>query len=200
MALAQVAQSTFYVPFDVAESRNDMTLVVRSELPTDQVAPLIRRTVWAVDADLPVEDITTASALVANSTRDERFRSVLLVAFALAATILCATGLFGVTTRIVTFRRRELGIRLALGARPRELVRRVALEESGALLVGLFAGGVGAALVGSTLASFLFGVSPRDPLSFGVAVAVLVVTCGVATWLAAWRGTLLDPVDAIRAE
>ena len=140
------------------------------------------------------------STLVARSTQDERFRSLLLTLFAVAATLLCAMGLFAVTTRIVTARRRELGIRLALGAQRGQLVRRVALEESGALGIGLLLGTLGAFAAGASLEGFLFGVTAQDPVSFVGAALVLTLTGAAATLLAARRGARLDPTEAIRME
>ena len=197
--LGIAAQPTFYVPFDVAESRHRMTVVIRSTLD-EGIGDLVRQTVWAVDRDVPVEDVTAASTLVARSTQDERFRSLLLTLFAVAATLLCAMGLFAVTTRIVTARRRELGIRLALGAQRGQLVRRVALEESGALGIGLLLGTLGAFAAGASLEGFLFGVTAQDPVSFVGAALVLTLTGAAATLLAARRGARLDPTEAIRME
>jgi hypothetical protein len=198
--LATAPKPTFYVPFEVAESRHDMTLVVASALPTHEIAGLLRATVAAVDSDVPVEDIATAESLIARSTRAERFRSVLLAAFALTATVLSAVGLFGVTTRLVTARRRELGIRVALGAHRARLVRGLVVAEGRFLAVGILLGLAGAVLAGRALTAFLFGVAPSDPLSIGGGAGVLLITGLAACWRAARRGTAADPVEAIRAE
>lgn len=198
--LAATAQPTFYVPYEVAELRHAMTLVVRSGLPRGPLVERVREAVWEVVPDAPVEEVLTAPALLARSTREERFRSVLLVAFALAATVLSAVGLFGVTGRLVGARRRELGIRLALGAERWELVRGVVLREGGVLVLGVAAGVAAAVVAGRLLSGFLFGVAPGDPLSIGGAALLLTLTGLTACWGAARRGTAVDPVEAIRVE
>jgi putative ABC transport system permease protein len=197
--LSMPAQPTFYVPFDVAESRHRMTVVVRSGLG-DDTGGVLRRGVWAIDEDVPVEGVASATMMVARSTQDERFRSLIIAIFAAAATLLCATGLFAVTSRIVTARRRELGIRLALGARKGQLVRRVALEEAGALVAGLMLRVIGTYLAGGLLESFMFGVTTRDPAAIGTAVLILGATGTAATLLTVRRGARLDPAETMRVE
>jgi ABC-type antimicrobial peptide transport system permease subunit len=176
-----------------------MTVVVRSGLG-DDTGGVLRRGVWAIDEDVPVEGVASATMMVARSTQDERFRSLIIAIFAASATLLCATGLFAVTSRIVTARRRELGIRLALGARKGQLVRRVALEEAGALVAGLMLGVIGTYLAGGLLESFMFGVTTRDPAAIGTAVLILGATGTAATLLTVRRGARLDPAETMRVE
>jgi hypothetical protein len=198
--LSADALPTFYVPLDVAEVRNEMDLVLRSELPPPQVADAIRAAVWSIDPSLPVEDVTTASALVSRSATDERFRTVLLGAFAVLATLLSSVGLFAVVARTVSARTPELGVRVALGARRRTLVAHVVRRELPALVLGIATGAVGSLAAGQLLSAFLFDVSPRDPVSLGGAMAGLVAVGLVAILAAARRALAVDPVEAIRAE
>jgi predicted permease len=191
---------TFYVPLDVAEERREMYLLVRSELATPLLAEAVRAAVWEIDPSLPVEGMATASTLIARSATDERFRTLLISAFALLATGLCAIGLFGVVARAVSARTSELGVRVALGARASTLMAGIVSREVPALAVGVGAGIVGALALGRVLSAFLFEISPRDPFSLGASVAVLVAVGLVAILAAARRALAVDPVDAIRTE
>lgn len=199
-ALTGEAQATFYVPLDVAEVRNAMTLVVRSALPTEETTARIREAVSTLDADVPLEQVATLPSLLAQSTRPQRFRSMLMTAFALAATILASLGLFGSTARLAAARRTELGIRLALGARRSGLLGLVVLRETPVLLVGLCLGLAGASVAAFQVRSFLFEVSPDDPATWGAAtLGLLAVGLASTTW-AARRVLELDPVETMRAE
>jgi predicted permease len=194
------AEPTFYVPVDVAESPDAFTLVMRSTRPLDRTASLVRETVWDLDDDLPVGDVSTLSALLDRSTREERFRATLLTAFALAATTLASLGLFGSTSRMARARRRELGVRLALGARPGRLLFEVVRSEAGMLAGGL-ALGMGLTYVASRqVNAYLFGVSPLDPATW-LASGVGLFTVALASTIWAARGAVrVDPVEAIRAD
>lgn len=191
---------TFYVPLDVAEERNEMTLVVRSTLPAGQVAAQIRDAVWAADDRLPVADVTTASRLVARSTTDDRFRTLLMTAFALLATALCAVGLFGVVTRAVAARVSELGVRIALGAHSGRLLAHVVSREVPPLAAGLAVGALAALAAGGALSGVLFEVSPRDSVALLGAVGLLAIVGLSAILVAARRALSVDPVKAIRSE
>ena len=198
--LAQEPRSTLYVPFDVAENRHALTLVMRTSRTLGDAAELLRQAVWEIDDDVPVENIATAAALVARSTQAERFRSLLLAVFAVVATLLSSVGLFGVTSRVVTGMRRELGIRLALGARRASLVHRVVADQGSTIAAGVAGGIIGSFAASGIVSRFLFGVPPWDPVSFAGAVAVLSISLLAATLLAARKAVLLDPVEAIRTE
>lgn len=198
--LSAPPQPTFYVPFEVAEERRSMNVVIRADMPFDAVATTLRGRVWAIDGDLPVEDLTAVIALVAAASGEERFRSILIALFALSATVLCATGLFGLTSRFVTGRRREIGVQLALGASRGEITRRMALAGGRPVVVGLVLGVPASAAVAIGASSLLFGVEPLDPSSFMGAIALLGTSSAVAAFVAGWKGTRLDPAEAIRSE
>lgn len=191
---------TFYVPLDVADVRNDMTLVVRSERPTDQVADELRNAVWSLDDRVPVVDIATLRGLVTRSTTPERFRTLLVATFAVLAKILCAVGIFGVVARAVATRVGELGVRIALGARAPSLMRHVLSRETPPLVVGLLLGAVAAVATGGALSRFLFAISPRDPVALTAAILVLGVVGLTAILGGCRRVFAVDPVDVIRSE
>lgn len=199
-SLTGEAQATFYVPLDVAEVRNTLTLVVRSTLSTRETAERIRAAVSARDADVPLEQVATLPSLLEESTHPQRFRSLVLGSFAVAATLLAALGLFGSTARLAATRRQELGIRLALGARRSALLGLVLWRETPVFLGGLCLGGAAAAVAALQVRSFLFEVSPDDPLTWiGATAGLLAVGMGSTAW-AARRVLRLDPVETLRTE
>lgn len=177
-----------------------LRVLARGEGRPAALASSLRAAIRGVDPFVPVERIAPASALIAESVRRERFYSLLLGSFAAAAILMAAAGVFGVMRYSVSRRTRELGIRVALGAGNGNLVgmfvrRGLALAALG-IVLGLF----GAAVVTSLLSSFLYGVSPLDPLTFAAAAIAIVGLALAATTLPAWRATQVDPVRSLRAE
>jgi putative ABC transport system permease protein len=137
---------------------------------------------------------------VAGAVAEPRFRTLLLGAFALVALLLAAVGIFGVVSYAVGQRTRELGIRMAIGARGADVVRLVLRGELAPVAVGLALGAVGAWAGTRVLASLLYGVSAQDPLAFAGALGVLAGAALLASWLPARRATRIDPVLALRSE
>lgn len=191
------ASPTFYVPYRQVGGAS-LTLVVETDL--DDSSAAIRRAVWSVDPELPVDRIRPFSDLVEGSAADSRFRTFLISAFGTAAVLLAALGVFGVAFRTAAARARELGVRLALGADRRRLLREILVRESTTLLGGLGVGLAVAVAGNRLLAGFLFGVDRWDPGSYALACAGLGFVGLTATWLAALHSTRLDPVATIRAE
>ena len=153
-----------------------------------------------MDPALPVEDEAEVRALVRRSAAGERYRAVLLGVLGILATALAGVGAFGVTARSVAARARELGIRMALGARSGRVVLGVVAREGGAVAVGVALGVLAAALASAPLAGFLYGVGRWDPLVYAAGAGLLGGVGLGAAWLAARRAARLDPVEAIRAE
>jgi ABC-type antimicrobial peptide transport system permease subunit len=125
---------------------------------------------------------------------------LLVASFAVVALLLAAVGVYGVIADSVASRTREFGIRVALGARPEQLVRNVVRGGMGLALIGIAAGCAGALAVGRLLTSLLSGVPAKDPLTLVIAVTVLVVVALVASWTPARRASRVDPVVALRAQ
>jgi putative ABC transport system permease protein len=176
-----------------------MSLMVKTEREPLQLAAAIRATLRELDRDQPVFDVTTVEALMDQSTATRRFVIALLSAFAVIALVMASIGLYGVIAYGVAQRRREFGIRLALGARPSDLVRGVLREASLLTGTGLLIGAVLALLGGRLLASLLFQVRPVDPVGL-IAIAVLAVTAGLAALIPASRVARVDPNTALRGE
>jgi putative ABC transport system permease protein len=180
--------------------QNPLTFAVRSTLADAIVAAAARREVQAVDRDLALTSVATMQAVVDESMGDHRFRTVLLSAFAGVALFLAALGIYGVLAYCVSQRSRELGIRLALGARPEALFRMVVGQGMRPVAIGAALGLMGAAVVTTLMQSLLFGVAAVDPATYAVATATLAAIALAACAVPALRATRLDPLVALRDE
>ena len=178
----------------------DMTLAVRTSLDPASVTSAIRGQVFAIDKGLPLYNIATMDQLVANSVAQPRLNLSLLVAFALLALALAAVGVYGVMAYAVTQRTQEFGIRMALGASPADVLKQVFLEGGRLAALGLGLGLIAALALTRLMASMLYGVKPSDPLSLGVAAALLAVVAFAACYIPARRATRVDPLVALRYE
>jgi len=137
---------------------------------------------------------------VSTATAPTRIGAVLLGAFGALALLLAAVGLYGVIAYSVSMRTREMGVRMALGAEPRDLLRLVMRQGGRLALVGIGAGAVLAALVGRVLGSLLYGVSALDPIAYVVAATVLLAVAALAAFVPALSAARLDPLRALRTE
>ena len=171
----------------------------RSGAPLN-LAGAIRDAVRAADPQQPIGDMVSFEQLIGGQTVARRFTTTLLGAFAALALVLALVGIYGVTSYAVAHRTRELGIRLALGATPRDVVRMLMNESLGRVAAGVVVGLAIALAVTRALASMLFGVEPRDLTTFSLAGLLLAAVALVATWLPARRATRVDPMIALRAE
>jgi len=187
---------TIYVPVRSATA----SLVVRTAVDPQHLYAQIREAVWSVDPSIPILNMRTVRSLMSETAAHERFRTVLLVTFAMVAVLLGTVGVFGVTARSVSRRTRELGIRLALGAQGARLTRMVVRRTLSAGIVGIGLG-LPVALVTSTLLTpFLFGVERWDPLTYGAVVLLMLGVCWLASYLPARRTSTLDPAKVLRVE
>jgi predicted permease len=188
-----------YVPFAQAPLYGG-EVVVRSSLSASSVAAGVRQAVNAIDKDLPVTDVESFSDVTGASIAQERFRTFLLASFSGIALLLATVGIFGVISYSVAQRTHEIGIRMSLGARPDDVLRLI-LKQGGRLaLLGLGVGAVAALLLTRLLSGLLYGVSPTDPLTFGVVIIVLLAVALAASYLPARRATRVDPLSALRHE
>jgi putative ABC transport system permease protein len=177
-----------------------VTLYVRTAGDPAAVTAAVRREVQSLDSTLPVFDVRTLREQTDRSLWAERATAVLLMLFGVLALALAASGIFGVVSYFVSQRTRDIGIRIALGARWSHVISFVMKE--GLLLVGVgILLGAGAALaLARLLGSMLFGVSPYDPFAFIAAPLVLIVVAAIASYVPARRATKVDPLYALRAE
>jgi predicted permease len=178
----------------------EMIVFVRTIISAPTVASALRLAVREVAPQRSMYDMQTMAQRQSVATAKNRFRATLLTAFALAALLLAAIGIYGVLSFAVTARTREIGIRMALGAE-RASVQRLVIGEGLALVaVGAVIGLAGAFAGARVLRTFLFDLTPSDPVTYAAIVVVLGVTAVLASWVPALRASRVDPVIALRAE
>jgi putative ABC transport system permease protein len=188
-----------YLPF-AQQPQRIMTMTVRGSSDPLRLVSAIRDNVRAVDQDQPVFRIATMDQILADSMARQRFSMILLAVFAAGALLLAAVGIYGVMSYVVAGRTREIGLRIALGADPRRVLRLVLGEGLTLAVIGSGIGAVAAFLATRLLTSLLYGVSSSDPLTF-VAVAVLLAAVALlACYVPARRAAKVDPLVALRAE
>jgi putative ABC transport system permease protein len=181
-------------------STGPMSLVVKTATEPAAFAPAVRAEIRSMDPNLPIPAIRTMREIVSSTVAQRRFQLVLIFLFALVALLLGAVGVYGVVSYSVASRTRDIGLRIALGALRIDVIRWVFSTGMQPVLIGLVIG-LGAAIgIATVLRSLLFGITPTDPLSFGIVVLVLLVTSGVACYLPARRAAALDPMTALRHE
>jgi putative ABC transport system permease protein len=188
-----------YIPY-TQEPMPWQTLVVRTKNDPMSLAALIRHEVAALDPEQPVARVATLDELMEASTAQPRFRTFLLGGFAGIALLLSAIGIYGVMAYTVSRRTREIGIRMALGARPGDMLRLIFGESMTLTLLGVLLGLAGAFAVTRVMNSLLFGVTSTDPFTF---TAVTLLLCGVAllaSYLPARRAMRVNPIVALRHE
>jgi predicted permease len=199
--LDQEVQPMIYAPFQQDRSGfvRFVSFVARTATPAG-VADGIRAEIRRAAPDLPIESTVTMDEALAASVAQPRFRTLLLGLFAMTATLIATCGIYGLMAYAVTQRRREIGVRMALGAERRDVLRLVLMRALRIVAAGLIAGLAGAVGVTRVLQRFLFGVTPTDPVAF-TAVTLLLMAVGLmAAWLPARRATRIDPCAALRAE
>jgi putative ABC transport system permease protein len=153
-----------------------------------------------VDKDVPVFEVQTTEQALAQASADTRSLTVLMTAFALLALMLAAVGIYAVVAYSVTQRTHEIGVRLALGARPGDVFRLVVGQGMLPIFIGLGAGIVAALALSRLLASLLYGIRPSDPLTFAAVSVLLTVVALAASYIPARRATKVDPMVALRYE
>jgi predicted permease len=201
MSLALDQADAVYIPaaqWPVGDA--SMSLVVRGPGDVASLTPEIRRAVWSVDRDQPILRVATLERLLAASAAERRFALILFEAFALAALVLAAAGIYGVLSGSVAERTREIGVRAALGASRRSILALVLRSGLGLTGLGLLIGLAGAVLATRGIEAMLFGVTRLDPVTY---FGVLVLLAGVALlacWIPARRAMGVDPATTLRSE
>jgi predicted permease len=188
-----------YMPVkQVAQSGG--TFVVRSATAPAALARAMESAIHEIDPNLPLFNVRTMDQVLEAGIGNERLTMVLLAGFAALALLMAAIGVFGVTAYTVSQRAHEVGIRMALGAKPGSVLAMVLRQEMSASLIGIAAGIVGAVLLSSLLESLLFGVAPRDAATLLGAAAVMLAVTVIACVIPARRATRVDPAIALRLE
>ena len=176
------------------------SVVIRTSSDPSLLAPLLVDEIHKADANLPVTHVMTVDNLLADSVSPRRFSMSMLGMFAALALLLAAVGIYGVMSYIVNLRTNEIAIRMALGARPRD-IRRVIIGRGASLaFIGIAIGTVVAFVMTKLLSSLLYGVKPTDPLTFAGVAAILASTALLACYIPARRAMRVDPITALRHE
>jgi predicted permease len=199
--LDQPVQPLIYVPFQQERSGlvRYVNFVVRTATPGNTVEG-IRAEIRRAAPDLPILATVTMDEAIAASVAQPRFRMLLLMLFAMEATLIATCGIYGLMAYAVTQRRHEIGVRMALGAKRSDVLQLVLGRALRIVVAGVLVGIAGAMGVTRVLQRFLFGVTPTDPIAFSIVTALLIVVGLVAAWLPARRATRIDPCVALRAE
>jgi putative ABC transport system permease protein len=198
-SLDQKPVDMLYIPF-WQRPQNSSSILVRTAMDPKAIASALRAAVWSADSDVPVPEERTLAQIMAESLARQRFQMTLVLLFAAAALALAAFGTYGVVSYAVARRRAEIGIRIALGAGRGRVLRLVLRQGMTPVFAGLAGGALAAVAIGSYVSSLLFEVSPRDPVAFAIAAAMLVAVSALACWIPARRASGVNPLDAIRYE
>jgi predicted permease len=196
--LKQMA-SMVYVPF-WSSAPWQVSFLVRSSLPTEAISPAIRREIWKIDPQVAIPTLKSMDEQVSDSVALERFQTLLLSSFGIAALMLALLGVYGVLSYSVSLRAQEMGIRIALGANKASLIRLVMRQVSYAVAGGLLLGLALAAFVTRWVQSLLYETKPADPLAIAASVVLLLLTAAVAAILPARRAAKMDPMEVLRAD
>jgi putative ABC transport system permease protein len=198
-ALDREAPATLYHPLG-QDVRNGMTIVVRTARDPLAAVSAVRAAVSELDRNLPIAAMRTMGEVISASLAERRFQMWLVSLFSLLALTLAVVGIYGVTSYTVARRTREIGLRVALGARRHDVLRSVMSEGLRPVLIGLAIGAVGAQIAAQSIRTVLFGIGPLDPIALGSVAAVLLLTATLACYLPARRAASLEPLVALRTE
>ncbi|HEX5432820.1 MAG TPA: FtsX-like permease family protein, partial [Candidatus Angelobacter sp.] len=190
----------YYVPYDQLPLSSTLTLIVRTKGNPQGLVSLVRSEMASVAPNIPLYNIETMEQYLASSSAQARFNTVLLGIFASLALLLAAVGLYGVVSYSVSQRTQEIGIRMALGAKKRDVLRMVVGQGLKLALIGVAIGILGALALTRLLTSMLYSVKPTDPLTFTAVSLVLIAVALLACYIPARRAARVDPMVALRCE
>ena len=189
-----------YFPVEQFDSFAPDSLAIRTSGDPSPLAAAVRQQVWAVDKDQPVVAVSTLDEIVSDSTLPARVQATMLGGFAALALLLAGLGIYAVLSFAVTQRIREIGVRIALGATPSDVLRMIAAHALKLFGVGMAIGLAAALALSRLMTHLLFGIAPSDPLSYAVAIGVLLTVTLLAGYVPARRATAIDPLQALRWE
>jgi ABC-type antimicrobial peptide transport system permease subunit len=190
----------FFLPLAQQKEMGAMTYAVRASLPAAQIVPALRRAVQLVDADLPMIHIRTQQQQIEATTSMERMLAALMAGFGGLALTLACVGIYGVMAYSVANRTNEIGIRLALGAMPRQVLAMILREAAWISFAGIAVGLAAALGLAQVIKSMLYGLRPADPVSMAAGAALLIAVGLASSWLPARRAASVEPVEALRHE
>jgi predicted permease len=197
--IGEKPQPIMYFPLD-AGVETVGTLVIRSRHDVEQYALPVEQIVSEMDRDLPVSDVLTMNQLLGMNTVDQSFNATLLTGFATLSLLLAAVGLFGVMSYIGAQRTNEIGIRIALGAKREQVMRKMLLDGMRPAVFGLVVGLAASLAAARLMRDLLYEIKPLDPAVFVAVAATLLAVAVLACIVPAWRASRLDPMQALRTE
>jgi putative ABC transport system permease protein len=175
-------------------------LLVRTAGDPRRLAPAVRQAVRAVDPDVPIVDVSSMEEILDREVSSRRVNTLLLSTFAAVALVLASVGIYGVLAYVVGRRTHEIGIRMALGARPTEVLQNVLGQGLALGAAGIVIGVMAALGVTRALSGLLFGIRPTDSATYTCVAALLLAIAAVGSYLPARKATRLDPILALREE
>jgi putative ABC transport system permease protein len=176
---------------------NAFSVVVRTSGAPESKAAAVRSSVSSVDPEIPVANVRSMSAVIGKSAEQRRFQTELLTAFAIVAVVLAAIGVYGVVASSTLQRRKEIGVRMALGANANDVIRLVLRGGMAPVVFGLVTGVAMAMLLAEGMASLLFGVSTTDPMTLAAAPMVLAAAGALPCWMIARRAAGIPPAESL---
>ncbi len=185
---------------DTVVAENVMTLTIRTAGDPLAVFPTVRNEIWALDRNLPLINVQALSSVVNGAMARTTFTLIMIGAAAGVALLLGAIGIYGVISYMVSLRTREIGVRMALGARSDQVRRMVVRQGLVLAAIGAAIGLAGALAMSRLISSLLYGIAPYDPLTLGSVTLGLLLVAAVASWLPAMRAARIDPIEALRSE
>ena len=190
----------FFVPYVQQTFVGGMVYELRTDVPAESLLPVLRGSVRKIDPDLPLVNVRTEDQQIDDDLVQERLFVALTSGFGLLALLLAAVGIYGVMAYSVAQRTTEIGIRLALGAQPRQVRSMVLRESSWITLAGIAAGVLAALVCTRLIRAMLYGVTPNDPAVLAAGMLLLLAIALAATWIPARRAASVQPMDALRHE
>jgi predicted permease len=196
---SRAAVPAFYWPLAQVPMRQ-ITLAVRTSAEPSAMTSVVREEIQGLDKSVPLAAVKTLETVTAAAGAGRRFTLWLVGCFAATALGLAAIGIYGVLSYLVAQRTREIGIRMALGAKARDVIALTLKQGMRPALIGVALGLAGAFALTRLMSSLLFGVSAIDPETFVVSALLLIIVALVPCWLLAWRAAKVDPMEALRQE
>jgi predicted permease len=189
-----------YMPYSQDPQLGGLTFYVRTEREPEAMAATLRSAVKRLDPNLPVNDLQKVTAQVSDSIFNARLIAALSVSLAWVAALMAALGLYGVLSYMVLRRTREIGVRIALGGQRSDILRLVLRQGLSLTVIGGVIGILAGLIVSQSVASLLYGVNPRDPVTFIAVSVLLAAVSGAACYVPAYRAAKVDPIVALRYE
>ncbi len=198
--VATAPTPTVYLPLSREDATLWMWFLMRTAVPPAALTKSVEERIWSIDKDLPIRDVLTLNQAISEDLREPSFQAALFSTFAFLGLALALVGIYSVMAYSVGRRIRELGVRMALGARPADVFRLVVWEALTPVAIGVAAGTAVALALTRYLRSLLYEVSPADPATFAAAIGLMLLVALIACLLPAWRASRADPATILRCE